>query len=110
MVLKNSTPDVKELLKALQLTIEFETQLTKRYERLVSTIQANDVFYLLNYCSSSLKMKIERFICLNLKGPSQLASTLTCTYISMQKMCKYNIKVVHLETMALTLYIGPYLL
>lgn len=34
LVLKNTTPDVKELLKALQLTIEFEAQLNKRYERL----------------------------------------------------------------------------
>lgn len=39
LVLKNTTPDVKELLKALQLTIEFEAQLNKRYERLVSTIR-----------------------------------------------------------------------
>ena len=33
-VLANSPePGVKELLKALQLTIEFEAQLTKRYEK-----------------------------------------------------------------------------
>ena len=31
--MKNELPDVKELLKALQLTIEFESQLTKRYEK-----------------------------------------------------------------------------
>lgn len=36
LVMKNATPDVKDLLKALQLTIEFEVQLAKRYERLVS--------------------------------------------------------------------------
>ena len=29
-------PDVKELLHGLQLTIEFEAQLTKRYEKLVN--------------------------------------------------------------------------
>ncbi|OBZ90694.1 Vacuolar protein sorting-associated protein 53 [Choanephora cucurbitarum] len=33
IVMKNELPDVKELLKALQLTIEFESQLTKRYEK-----------------------------------------------------------------------------
>lgn len=31
--MKNNVPDVKDLLKALQLTIELEGQLTKRYER-----------------------------------------------------------------------------
>ncbi|KAI8079383.1 hypothetical protein BDF21DRAFT_340243 [Thamnidium elegans] len=31
--MKNNLPDVKDLLKALQLTIEFEGQLTKRYEK-----------------------------------------------------------------------------
>lgn len=35
-VLGNTQPlDVKELLKALQLTIEFEGQLSKRYEKMV---------------------------------------------------------------------------
>lgn len=34
--MKNNQPDVKELLKALQLTIEFEGQLSKRYEKHVS--------------------------------------------------------------------------
>ncbi|KAI7903387.1 Vps53-like protein [Cokeromyces recurvatus] len=33
LVMKNNGADVKELLKALQLTIEFEGQLSKRYER-----------------------------------------------------------------------------
>ncbi|GAA5817199.1 hypothetical protein MFLAVUS_010742 [Mucor flavus] len=33
LVMKNNAPDVKDLLKALQLTIEFEGQLTKRYEK-----------------------------------------------------------------------------
>ena len=31
-------PDVKELLHGLQLTIEFEAQLTKRYEKLVNNL------------------------------------------------------------------------
>jgi hypothetical protein len=34
--MKNDEPDVKDLLKALQLTIEFEGQLSKRYEKHVS--------------------------------------------------------------------------
>lgn len=34
--MKNNVPDVKDLLKGLQLTIEFEAQLTKRYEKYVS--------------------------------------------------------------------------
>ncbi|KAF7725297.1 Vacuolar protein sorting-associated protein 53 [Apophysomyces ossiformis] len=34
-ILSLEQPDVKELLKALQLTIEFEAQLTKRYEKYV---------------------------------------------------------------------------
>ncbi|CAO3653139.1 unnamed protein product [Cunninghamella echinulata] len=32
-ILASNQPDVKELLKALQMTIEFETQLSKRYEK-----------------------------------------------------------------------------
>ncbi|KAI8990308.1 vacuolar protein sorting-associated protein 53 [Pilobolus umbonatus] len=32
-VMKNNTPDVKGLLKALQLTIEFEGQLSKKYDK-----------------------------------------------------------------------------
>lgn len=36
IVMKNNGADVKDLLKALQLTIEFEGQLNKRYERHVS--------------------------------------------------------------------------
>lgn len=36
LVMKNNPCDVKDLLKALQLTIEFEGQLNKRYEKHVS--------------------------------------------------------------------------
>lgn len=36
VVMKNNPCDVKDLLKALQLTIEFEGQLNKRYEKHVS--------------------------------------------------------------------------
>jgi len=36
LVIKNNPCDVKDLLKALQLTIEFEGQLNKRYEKHVS--------------------------------------------------------------------------
>jgi hypothetical protein len=36
LVMKNNPCDVKDLLKALQLTIEFEAQLNKRYEKHVS--------------------------------------------------------------------------
>lgn len=35
VVLKNKVPNVEEFLKYLQLTIEFEGQLTKRFERYV---------------------------------------------------------------------------
>lgn len=36
VVLKNKVPNVEEFLKYLQLTIEFEGQLTKRFERYAS--------------------------------------------------------------------------
>lgn len=36
VVLKNNVPNVEEFLKYLQLTIEFEGQLTKRFERYAS--------------------------------------------------------------------------
>lgn len=32
-VMKNNVPSVQDFLKALQLTIEFESQLTKRFEK-----------------------------------------------------------------------------
>lgn len=31
--MKNNVPSVQDFLKALQLTIEFESQLTKRFEK-----------------------------------------------------------------------------
>lgn len=43
LVMKNNVPDVKDLLKGLQMTIEFETQLTKRYERHVSPLYNQNV-------------------------------------------------------------------
>lgn len=35
-VLSNNVPSVEDFLKSLQLTLEFETQLNKRFERYVS--------------------------------------------------------------------------
>lgn len=43
LVMKNNVPDVKDLLKGLQMTIEFETQLTKRYEKHVSPLYDQNV-------------------------------------------------------------------
>lgn len=37
-ILAANQPDVKELLKALQMTIEFEAQLSKRFEKSVRNI------------------------------------------------------------------------
>jgi hypothetical protein len=39
--MKNNVPDVKDLLKALQLTIEFEGQLIKRYDKHVCICHTN---------------------------------------------------------------------
>lgn len=46
--MKNNPCDVKDLLKALQLTIEFEAQLNKRYEKHVSRKYSYKCLYLIN--------------------------------------------------------------
>lgn len=82
-VLGNTQPlDVKELLKALQLTIEFEGQLSKRYEKMVMiSFYIHERFYWLYY-RTSMKIWTSRWIS---KRGYLHALSLTLTYTLMHR-------------------------
>ncbi|KAI8076866.1 Vps53-like protein [Halteromyces radiatus] len=82
-ILANHQPDVKELLKALQLTIEFEAQLDRRFERYYKLI--DDKRYPMFQFEKSISRSFHPYLWIYIEAKDRTLTDMISSYIQSDK-------------------------